>query len=91
MPHAQLPIHASLTKAMKMICEFLAEECDDWLVRENYLEFWDFRWDISTSRRLSASTKQAVKDAIYNSVPARFRVRVTFSSVKKWRWEKRED
>ena len=34
--------------------------------------------------------KDEIKAIIYENVSARDRVGLTFSSVKKWRWEKRE-
>ena len=97
MPHAQLPVRASLTLAMHSVCELLAGSGSmkapshgDWMVRESTLDIGDFRWDVSTERRLPKFVKDEVQRIVYENVPARFRVRVTFSSVKKWRWEKRE-
>ena len=97
MPYAQFPIKASITRAMNLVCDLLAgsgslkaPDHGDWLVRENVVGFGDFRWDVSTTRQLPKFVKEEIKKIVYENVPARFRVRVTFSSVKKWRWEKRE-
>ena len=97
MPYAQLPVRASLTRAMRLTCELLAgsgglksPDHGDWLVRESVLGFCDFRWDVSTTYPLPKFIKDEIKAIIYENVSARDRVGLTFSSVKKWRWEKRE-
>ena len=82
---------------MRLTCELLAgsgglksPDHGDWLVRESVLGFCDFRWDVSTTYPLPKFIKDEIKAIIYENVSARDRVGLTFSSVKKWRWEKRE-